>query len=333
MQRADYSFVIENPGGPDALSRRPLAPPLPAPGEALVRHTAIGLNFIDCYHRSGLYPLPQYPHALGMEAVGVIEALAPAENGQTYGFEVGARVAYATLAPGAYCTVRRAPLTQLVPVPADLPDDVVAATLLKGMTVEYLVQRTFAPKPGQTVLWHAAAGGVGALACQWLRALGVRTIGTVSSQEKAVFARERGCDEVVVYREGEGFADRVLELTQGAGVPVVYDSVGRATFNESLRCLAPRGVMVSFGNASGAPAPVDLQQLARGGSLFVTRPRLGDYVATRADLLASAGALFDRLLDGRLSSNLELRLPLSEVADAHRLLEARGTRGASVLIP
>lgn len=314
-------------GGPEVLRPETVRVPPPGPGHVRVRHTAIGVNFIDTYHRTGLYPL-ELPAGLGMEAAGVVEAVGP-EVGEVV---VGQRVAYAAGPPGAYATHRNVRAAVLVPLPDSISDELAAAALLKGMTVEFLIRRAFAVQPGTTVLWHAAAGGVGLIACQWLAHLGVTVIGTVGSDDKAALARAHGCAHPVVYTR-EDFVARARELTLGQGVPVVYDSVGRATFDGSLRCLQRRGMLVGFGNASGKPEPFDLARLAQGGSLYVTRPTLFDYVATREELLASASALFEVLARGAVTVEVRQRWPLAEAEAAHRALEGRQTAGSTVLVP
>lgn len=321
------SVQIDRVGGPEVMRVHDVELPPPGPGQARVRHDAIGVNFIDTYQRSGLYPLP-LPTGLGQEAAGVVEAVG---DGVT-AVAPGDRVAYAGGAPGSYAEARNLPADRLVPLPAGIAAETAAATLLKGMTVEYLVQRTFPVTPGMTVLWHAAAGGVGLLACQWLRALGVTVIGTVGSEAKAELARAHGCTHTILY-DREDVAARTRELTGGAGVPVVFDSVGRSTLAGSLDALAPRGMLVSFGNASGKPDPFDLQLLAQRGSLYVTRPTLNAYTATRAELLASAAAVFDRLGAGVLVAATPRRFALADVVEAHRALESRGTTGSTILVP
>lgn len=313
-------------GGPEVLSLEETALPEPKAGEALVRHRVIGVNFVDTYHRTGLYPLP-LPSGLGSEAVGVVERLGEGVSD----LNVGDRVGYATApgAPAAYSDARCVLADRLVPLPADISDEVAAASLLKGMTAEFLIHRTYAVKRGQTVLFHAAAGGVGLIACQWLNALGARVIGTVGSDQKAEIARRHGCHETIVYTR-ENFAKRVHELTGGQGVPVVYDSVGKTTFLDSLDCLEPRGTCVVFGNASGKPDPFDLGILAQKGALYLTRPTLFTYVAKRAELLASASALFQAIRDG-LQIEIGQRFPLAEAAAAHRALESRSTIGSTLL--
>lgn len=319
---------IHQTGGPEVLRVETVEVPAPGPGEALIRHTAIGLNYIDTYHRSGLYPVASLPSGLGMEAAGIVEAVGPGVS------EVapGQRVAYAGGALGAYCERRIFPAARLVPLPDNVTDDVAAAVMLKGMTAEYLVRRTFPVQPGQVVLWHAAAGGVGLLGCQWLKHIGATVIGTVGSDDKAELAKAHGCEHVIVYTR-EDFVARVRALTGGKGVPVVFDSVGKSTFEGSLDCLAPRGMMVSFGNASGKPPLLNVNSLSERGSLFVTRPTLMSYTSTRAELLQSAGAVFDLIAKGVLRVEVRQRWRLAEAADAHRALESRVTTGSSVLLP
>ena len=322
-------------GGPEVLRWAQVPLPPPGPGEARVRHTAVGLNFIDTYHRTGLYPVPALPSGLGVEAAGVVEALGPGAAEVAPELKVGTRVAYAAGPPGAYAEARNMVAERLGPLPPaaqGITDEVAAASLLKGMTVAYLIRQTYPVRVGQTVLWHAAAGGVGLLACQWLKHLGVTVVGTVGSPEKAALARANGCAHTILYRD-EDVAARVRELTGGVGVPVVFDSVGAATFEASLDCLQPRGTMVSFGNASGAVPPFAPALLAQKGSLFLTRPTLFAYTATRAELLETAGALFQVLQAGAVEVHVGQRWPLREAAEAHRALEARETTGATVLKP
>ena len=315
-------------GGPEVLRLDDLDAGRPGRGELLLRQTAIGVNFIDTYHRTGLYPLPTLPHALGQEAAGVVEEVG---EGVT-GLAKGARVAYAAGTPGAYAERRVVAAARLVPLPDDIDDRAAAGMMLRGMTAEYLIRRTFKVEPGMWVLFHAAAGGVGAIACQWLKHLGARVIGTVGSDAKAERARREGCDEVIVYTR-EKFPERVRAITGGAGVPVVYDSVGKATFEGSIDCLARRGTLVAFGNASGAAPPFDPLVLSRKGSLYLTRPTLMDYTATREELLASAAALFDVVRRGAVRITVGQEFPLAKAADAHRALESRNTVGSTVLIP
>ena len=318
---------VHEHGSPDVLQFEHVADAVPGPGEALVQHRAVGVNFIDTYHRTGLYPLP-CPHGLGMEASGVVEAVG---EGVTV-VAPGDRVAYVHGPPGAYSERRIHNADYLVPLPDDIDDDTAAAVLLKGMTVEYLIRRTFCVEPGMTVLLHAAAGGTGLIACQWLAHLGATIIGTVGSHRKAELARAHGCTHPVVYEE-EDFVDRVRQITGGKGVPVVYDSVGKATIPRSLDCLQPRGLLVAFGNASGKPDPLDVGVLAQKGSLYLTRPTLFDYVVTRDDLLQSASAVFDVVRRGALSVDIHQRFALADAAGAHRALESRSTTGSTILVP
>jgi len=300
--------------------------PEPGLGEALLEQRAIGVNYIDTYHRSGLYP-PPLPSGIGVEAAGTVLRVGAGVSE----VKPGQRVAYALGPPGAYAERRVVAAAHLVPLPDEVDDETAAAVLLKGMTVEALIRRAYPVQAGQTVLLHAAAGGVGLIACQWLARLGARVIATVGSDEKAALARHHGANEVIVYTR-EDFPARVRELTSGAGVPVVFDSVGKSTFQGSLSCLSRRGTLVCFGNASGKPDPFEVLQLARG-SLFLTRPVLGDYVATREELLASAQAVFKMVGDGSVRVQIGQRFRLEEAVRAHEALEARSTTGASLLLP
>jgi NADPH2:quinone reductase len=299
----------------------------PAAGEARVRNHAIGLNYIDVYFRTGLYPQP-LPAGIGMEGAGVVEAIGP---GVTE-VKVGDRVAYACRPPGAYAEVRVMPAAALVRLPDAIDFDTAAAMMLQGMTVQYLFRRTFPLKGGETILFHAAAGGVGLIACQWAKALGVTMIGTVGSDEKAEIAKAHGCTHTINYNK-EDFGARVKEITHGAGVPVVYDSIGADTFTQSLDCLAPLGMMVSYGSASGPVPPFSLQELAGRGSLFVTRPTLFSYTAKRSDLEATADELFEMVTSGRLKIEINQRYALKDAQQAHRDLEARKTTGSTILLP
>jgi NADPH2:quinone reductase len=319
---------IHGTGGPEVLKLEEVPAAAPVDGEVLVRHRAIGINYIDTYHRSGLYPLPSLPHGIGVEAAGVVEAV----GGKVSDFRVGDRVAYVAAVPGSYADLRSVPADRLVALPAGISDETAAAMMLKGMTVEYLIRRTFPVKSGMKVLLHAAAGGVGLLACQWLAHLGAEVIGTVGSKEKADLAVEHGCKHPIVYTQ-EDFVARVRELTNGKGVPVVYDAVGKSTFLPSLDCLSPRGTYVSFGNASGKPDPFDMAILSQKGSLFLTRPTLYHYAASRADLTESANALFEVVQSGAVRVEIRQRWALGEAAEAHRALEGRRTVGSSLLIP
>jgi NADPH2:quinone reductase len=315
-------------GGPEVLRYESFTPGEPGPGEVRVRHAAIGLNFIDVYLRTGLYPPPGYPFTPGFEAAGVIEALGQGVSG----LEVGQRVAYGTGPAGAYATHRVMPAAVLVPLPDTIADETAAAIMLKGMTAQYLLRQTYRVQPGETVLIHAAAGGVGQILTQWAKHLGATVIGTVGGPDKIAFAKAHGCDHVIDYK-AEDFAARVKEITGGRGVPVVYDGVGRATFMASLDCLRPRGLMVSFGNASGPVEPFPLTILSQKGSLYVTRPTLFSYTSTREDLLACAQELLEVVASGAVRIEINQRYLLAEAARAHRELEARRTTGASVLLP
>jgi len=314
-------------GGPEVLAFETVAVGEPGPGEARVRHTAIGLNYLDTYHRSGAYKLT-LPSGLGQEAAGVIEALGPGVQG----LAVGQRVAYGTGPIGAYSEARVMPVDRLVPLPDGISDRDAAAMMLKGLTVQYLFRQTKRLQAGDTIVFHAAAGGVGLIACQWAKALGVTMIGTVSTDEKAAMAREHGCTHTIVYTR-ENVVERVKALTGGKGVPVVYDGVGKDTFPMSLECLAPRGLWVLFGASSGPVPPFDLQTLAQRGSLYVTRPTLFSYAATRAELLAMAKEMFDLMLAGRIRAEIHQTFPLAQAADAHRALQGRATTGATLLVP
>jgi len=318
---------IHQTGGPDVLRLEDVPVGDPGPGEARVRHTACGVNFIDTYHRTGLYKMP-LPFTLGVEGAGLVEAVGP---GVTH-VKAGDRVAYAGGPPGGYSEQRVMSAERLVKLPKEISDEQGAAMMLKGLTVWYLVRKTHRVAAGETVLWHAAAGGVGLIACQWLHALGVKTIGTVGSDDKAKLARGHGCDHTIVYTR-EDFVKRVKELTNGAGVPVVYDSVGKDTFAGSLDCLRPRGLMVTFGNASGATGPVDPLTLSTKGSLFLTRPTLASYTATRAEIEEGTGELFELVRSGKVKIEIGARYPLSQAAQAHRDLESRKTTGSVVLLP
>ncbi|HZZ84846.1 MAG TPA: quinone oxidoreductase [Anaeromyxobacteraceae bacterium] len=314
-------------GGPEVLKLEEVEVGSPGPGEALVRHTAIGVNFIDTYHRTGLYPLP-LPSGLGVEGAGIVEAVgAGVEH-----VRPGDRVGYQGGPPGSYSERRVMPAARLVKLPPGVSDQDAAALMLKGLTVQMLVRRVHAVKPGETVLWHAAAGGVGLIACQWLKAIGARVIGTVGSDEKAKLARAYGCDEVIVYTREE-FPARVRALTGGKGVPVVYDAVGKSTFDGSLDCLAPRGMMVSFGNASGPVPPVSPLTLGTKGSLFLTRPSVMAYTADRAELEEAAAELFALVATGKVKAQVGGTWPLAEAARAHGELEGRRTSGSVLLLP
>jgi NADPH2:quinone reductase len=313
-------------GGPEVLQLDDIQVGDPGPGQVRIRHTAIGVNFVDTYQRSGLYPM-QLPGIAGNEAAGVVEAVGPGVKD----LKKGDRVAYTGL-PGSYCDERVVPADRMVKLPKGISDEQAASMMLKGLTVHYLISTTYKVKKGQTVLWHAAAGGVGLIACQWLRKLGVTTIGTVGSDEKAALARAHGCQHVINYSR-ENFVERVKELTKGKKVPVVYDSVGKSTWEGSLDCLQPRGLMVSFGNASGAVPPVNLGILSTKGSLYVTRPTLATHIATRPDLVKRASDLFAAVKSKKVKIETTARYRLADAADAHRDLEGRKTTGSVVLVP
>lgn len=319
---------IDRTGGPEVLAFHAVHALEPGSGQVLVRQTAIGVNFIDTYHRSGRYPLPSLPSGLGMEAAGVVEKAGP----EVTDLSPGARVAYATGPPGAYADLRLVQAAQLIALPEDVDDETAAAVLLKGMTVEALTFRAARPGSGDWVLFHAGAGGVGLIACQWLAARGVKVIATVGNDEKAELVRARGAAEAIVYTR-EDFVERVRQITSGEGVRVAYDAVGKDTLLGSLECVGRRGTLVCFGSASGKPPMIDPHELGRRGSLTLTRPVLFDYVREREELLAAAGAVFEALRGGRVTARIERRFSLEDVADAHRALEARATTGQMVLIP
>lgn len=315
-------------GGPEALRYEDVDPGRPGKGEVLVRHTAIGLNFIDTYFRTGLYPSPSgLPLTLGGEAAGEVIALGEGVDS----LKVGDRIAY-TGGPGAYCEQRVMPADRLVKIPDGVSDEEAAGMMLKGMTAEYLLRRTYAVKPGDNVLYHAAAGGVGLIFGQWARHLGVDVIGTAGSAEKVELAKAHGYAHLVNYRETD-FVKAVADITGGRKCDVVYDSVGKDTFEGSLDCLKPRGMMVSFGQSSGAVPPVNIGILSQKGSLYLTRPTLFAYIATRPELEASAAALFEVVRSGAVKIRINQRYPLAEAAQAHRDLEGRKTTGTTVLIP
>ncbi len=311
-------------GGPEVLEWQAVEVGKPGPGQVRVRHTAVGLNYIDTYQRSGLYPMP-LPSGLGSEAAGIIEEVGPG----VADLKPGQRVAYAGGPLGAYSEARVMPADRLVPVPDEISDQQAAAMMLKGMTAWYLVRRTYPVKRGDTILIHAAAGGVGLIVCQWAKHLGATVIGTVGSDDKAALAKANGCDHPIVYTR-EDFVARVNEITAGAKLPVVYDSVGKDTFHKSLDCLAPLGLMASFGQSSGAIGAVDIGILAGKGSLFLTRPTLNTYTAKREDLLTAANDLFDVVKRGIVKVAINQTYPLREAAQAHRDLQARKTTGSTV---
>ena len=322
-----FAIRIHQTGGPEVLQWEEISVGDPAPGQARVRHEAVGLNFIDTYHRSGLYPLP-LPSGLGLEGAGVVEAVGEGVSD----FVPGDRVAYAGGPVGAYSQVRCMPAERLLKLPDALSFETAAAMMLQGLTSAYLLRRTYRVQPGDAVLIHAAAGGVGLIACQWAKALGATVIGTVSSEAKAELAKQHGCDHIIYYSR-EDVAKRVRELTGGEGVAVVYDGVGKDTFMGSLDSLRMCGMMVSFGNASGPVPPFDPLLLTQKGSLFITRPTSMHYTAKRQDLLALGTELFDVVASGKVRIEVNQRYALSDAANAHRDLESRKTTGSTILLP
>ena len=321
-----YAIRIHENGGPEVLKWEEVEVGAPGPGEVRVRNTAIGLNFIDTYHRSGLYPMA-LPLTLGSEGAGVVEAVGP----RVKEFKAGDRVAYAQPI-GAYAEVLLRPVARLVKIPAGIEDETAAAMMLKGMTAWYLCRRTYRVKEGDTIVVHAAAGGVGQILCQWTKHLGATVIGTVGSEEKVAVAKKAGCKHVIVSSK-ERTSERVKAITRGKGVPVVYDGVGKDTFMDSLDCLSPLGLMASFGNASGAVPPVNIGILAQKGSLFLTRPTLVNYTATREDLDTAARELFSVVKKGAVKIKVKQTYPLREAAQAHIDLQNRKTTGQTVLLP
>ena len=321
-----YAMRIYENGGPEKLRWEEVQVGAPGEGQVRVRNTAVGLNFVDTYQRSGLYQLP-LPFTLGSEGAGVVEAVGP----KVKEFKVGDRVAY-TGPLGAYAEVLLRPADRLVKIPAGVDDKTAAAMMLKGLTAHYLIRRTYRVKKGDTILMHAAAGGVGQILCQWAKALGATVIGTVGSDEKAALAKKAGCKHVIVTSR-ENFVERVKEITKGKGVPVVYDGVGKDTFMGSLDCLAPLGLLASFGNASGAVTQFNPGVLAQKGSLFLTRPTLITYTATREALVSAARELFAVVKSGKVRIAINQTYPLREAAQAQRDLEGRKTTGSTVLIP
>lgn len=323
----NMAVCIHQPGGPEVLRWEEYPVGDLQEGDIRVRHTAVGLNFIDTYMRSGAYAVPDLPRPIGLEAAGVIEEIGPGVSG----LNVGDRIAYASPPPGAYSQARQMPADRVVRVPQSVTDEQAAAIMLKGMTAEYLIRRTFRVEPGMTVLFHSAAGGVGLIACQWLKALGATVIGTVGTEEKAELARAHGCDYPILFDQVD-WVEQVKEITNGEGVPVVYDSVGKTTFAKSVQCLAMHGMVVLFGQSSGPTDPVDPAVLAPG-SYYLTRPTLMTYTKQRGDLEASAAALFDVVGNGQVRIEINQRYALAEAEQAHRDLEGRKTTGSTLLIP
>jgi NADPH2:quinone reductase len=321
------AIQFHSTGGPEVLQWEEVTVGDPGPGEIRVKHTAIGLNYIDTYHRTGLYPLP-LPHGIGMEGAGHVTAIG---NGVT-DLAVGDRVAYAGPPPGSYAEERLMAASTAVKIPNSVDDETAAAMMLKGMTAQYLIRQTYPVKAGDTILIHAAAGGVGQIVCQWAKSLGATVIGTVGNDEKAEMVRALGCDHPIVYTR-EDFVEKVMDITAGAKLPVVYDSVGQDTFMKSLDCLQPLGTMVSFGQSSGAVPPLDLGIFAQKGSLFFTRPTLMTYTANRADLLAMTDDLFTVVQDGTVKIAIDQRFALQDARAAHEALEGRQTTGSTILLP
>ncbi len=324
----NYAIRLHHTGGPEVLFWKQVPVPTPGPGEVLLRQTAIGLNFIDVYHRNGLYPLGDLPATPGLEAAAVVDAVGDG----VVSVAPGQRVAYASLPPGAYAEVRVMPAARVVPLPDTIDDRTAAAMMLKGMTARYLLKRTYSVEAGDVILVHAAAGGVGLILCQWAKHLGATVIGTVGSPAKAELARAHGCDHTILYSQ-ETVPERVREITDGRGVAVVYDSVGKATFAGSIDSLAPLGMMVSYGNASGPLDPVDPALLAKKGSLFFTRPSLMTYTASDADYIETARDLIGAVTSGAVRIRVNQTYALRDAAQAHRDLEARRTTGSVVLLP
>jgi NADPH:quinone reductase len=321
-------IVISSPGPASVLRYEQHDIAAPTAHEVLIRQTAIGLNYIDIQHRTGRYPLPRYPSPIGMEGAGIIDAI----GDEVHGFRPGDRVVYSSMPIGAYADLRLMPADRLVPLPATIPDSFAAGIFTKGITAHYLIFTTFAVKPGDAILVHAAAGGVGLILCQWAKHLGAMVIGTVGTEQKAEVARAHGCDATIVYTT-EDFVGAVRRLTQGNGVAAVFDSVGKDTFEKSLRCLAPRGLLVSFGTASGPIAPFDIFELNRLDSLYVTSPAFVTHTRDRSELLRRANALFGAIAAGVVKIKVGRTYPLADAAQAHEDLQARRTTGLSILVP
>jgi NADPH2:quinone reductase len=322
-----HAVRIHTTGGPEALSWDEVDIGDPGEGEIRLKQTAVGLNYLDTYHRSGMYPVGDLPAVIGSEGAGVVDAVGPGISS----IAAGDRVAY-SMGLGAYAEVRLINAAAVVKIPDGVSDQAAASMMLKGCTAQYLMRRTYEVQKGDTILFHAAAGGVGLIACQWAKHLGATVIGTVGSEEKAELARANGCDHTIIYGK-ENFVERVREITGGTGVPVVYDSVGKDTMIGSLDCLRPRGLLALFGQSSGKPDPLDITMLTPKGSLYVTRPSLAHYIATREDLVDTANELFDVVAKGIVKVSVNQTYPLAETAQAHRDLEARKTTGSTVLLP
>lgn len=323
-----YAITIDACGGSDVFKTNDIDIPTPGPDEVLLHHEAVGLNFIDVYFRSGLYPIQTFPAIVGMEAAGTVTAV----GDNVSDFSPGDRVAYAAPPIGAYCSDRAIRADALVELPDNISYEQAAAMMLQGMTVQYLIRQTYKVNAGDTVLFHAAAGGVGLIACQWLKHLGATVIGTVGNEEKAALAKANGCDHTILYKT-ENVAERVKEITNGKGVPVVYDSVGASTLEASLDSLSPRGLLVSFGNASGPITDFNFGTLAAKGSLYVTRPTLMTYIANPGDMRSMATELFDVVGNGNVNITVNQKYDLKEAKQAHDALESRATTGSTVLVP
>lgn len=321
------SIRIRKTGGADVLAFEDVKLGAPGPAELHIRHTAVGVNYIDIYHRTGAYPL-SLPSGLGVEGAGVVVTV----GSDIKNFKAGDRVAYAGGAPDAYSEERMVPAARALKIPDSVADDVAASLIFKGLTVEYLIRRCYTVKPGDIVLLHAAAGGIGSIACQWLKDVGATVIGTVSDDEKAAYAKANGCTHPIVYTR-EDLVARVKEITNGVGVSVVYDSIGKDTFLQSLQCLRPRGMLVSFGTVSGPTPPLDLAELGAKGSLSVTRPSIAHYTAKREELEAGAEAVFAMIVSGKVKPANLTRYPLKDAARAQVDLEAGKTRGSMILVP
>jgi len=321
------AFSFHQHGGPDVLRFEDIAVGEPGGGQLRIRNTAVAVNFRDVLVRRGTHAVPSFPSGLGIESAGVIEAVGPGVSG----FSIGERVACVAGPDSAYAETRIIPAARAIVLPDGIDERTAASMMIRGMTARYLLKETYRVRPGDTILIHAAAGGVGLIVCQWAKRLGATVIGTVGSEEKAAIAQAHGCDHPIVYGK-ENVAERVRAITGGEGVPVVYDSVGKATFEDSLRCLSRRGILASFGEASGDPDPVPPRRLGQLGSLFVTHPSLGDYTATRGELLITAGDLFDMVVSGKVRIDVSKTYPLSEAPQAHADLEARRTTGSIVLV-
>ncbi len=321
------AIKIQKTGGPEILELQDITLRKPVRDEVLIEHVAIGLNYIDTYHRSGLYPLV-YPSGLGMEASGIIKEVGP----DVSNFSVGDKVAYAAVPLGAYSTHRIFKTKSLVKVPDEIDLSLAATLMTKGLTTFYLLHKTYPVSSGETILFHAAAGGVGQIFCQWAKSLGCRVIGTVGSEEKMNLAKKNGCDEVINYSK-EDFSKKVMEITEGKGLPVVYDGVGKSTFEKSVKCLKTRGMMISFGNASGALDPIDVPKTLQPKGLFFVRPSMGQYLHTNEELSEASKALFEKVSSGKIKIEIFKKYKLEDIKQAHIDLEARKITGPAVIIP